>query len=495
MRRFEPACGRGNPWGIRGFDQIRLKRRATHPRLPLSRQAGRRATGIRQTSAMPSFSATTGGATPGAVAGRSVGIVEPQVAQFTEPLVLASGRWLDRYELAYETYGTLNADASNAVLICHALNASHHVAGYYAGDEDNVGWWDNMIGPGKPLDTDRFFVVGVNNLGSCFGSTGPLSINPDHRARVGRRLSARHRGGLGRRAGAARRPARHRPVRRRHGRQPGRHAGAVVGDPLSAAHPPRAGHRRRAQPVGAEHRVQRGRAAGDHDRPRLPRRALRRAGHAAAARPADRADDRAHHVPVRPADGGEIRAHAARRPQVLVRAGVPDRVVPALPGREVRRIFRRQHVPAHHQGARLFRPGAGQRRRSRARAVIRRMQVPRRVVHHRLALPAGAVARDREGAGRPAARRVVRGNPGAARARCVPARRSAVPRAGAHVFRKRRLRRRLFDVSLRQRRQAAGRRARAAGASAPISRRSPAGSSPARRCSTWVAATAACSRT
>jgi homoserine O-acetyltransferase len=128
---------------------------------------------------MPSFSTTTGGATPGAAAGRSVGIVEPQVAQFTEPLVLSSGRWLDRYELAYETYGKLNADASNAVLICHALNASHHVAGYYAGDEDNVGWWDNMIGPGKPLDTDRFFVVGVNNLGSCFGSTGPLSIDPN----------------------------------------------------------------------------------------------------------------------------------------------------------------------------------------------------------------------------------------------------------------------------------------------------------------------------
>jgi len=130
---------------------------------------------------MPSFSATTGGtdATSAAAhAGRSVGVVTPRVARFDEPLVLACGRSLPAFELAYETYGTLNADCSNAVLICHALNASHHVAGFYADDPDNVGWWDNMIGPGKPLDTERFFVIGVNNLGSCFGSTGPLSVNP-----------------------------------------------------------------------------------------------------------------------------------------------------------------------------------------------------------------------------------------------------------------------------------------------------------------------------
>jgi homoserine O-acetyltransferase len=130
---------------------------------------------------MPSFAATTGGAdsAPGAArAGRSVGAVEPRLARFAEPLPLACGTVLPAFELAYETYGTLNAERSNAVLVCHALNASHHVAGFYADDPDNVGWWDNMIGPGKPLDTERFFVIGVNNLGSCFGSTGPLSINP-----------------------------------------------------------------------------------------------------------------------------------------------------------------------------------------------------------------------------------------------------------------------------------------------------------------------------
>jgi homoserine O-acetyltransferase len=129
---------------------------------------------------MPSFSATTGGAAASATPDQhSVGAVEAQVASFTEPMQLACGRWLPRFDLAYETYGRLNRDASNAVLVCHALNASHHVAGYYADDPENIGWWDNIIGPGKPLDTNRFFVIGVNNLGSCFGSTGPLSRNPD----------------------------------------------------------------------------------------------------------------------------------------------------------------------------------------------------------------------------------------------------------------------------------------------------------------------------
>ena len=110
-------------------------------------------------------------------------IVTPQTFRFTEPLPLRSGATLPAYELVVETYGTLNADRSNAVLICHALNASHHVAGRHADEQGkpiprSEGWWDNMIGPGKPVDTDRFFVIGVNNLGSCFGSTGPTHTNP-----------------------------------------------------------------------------------------------------------------------------------------------------------------------------------------------------------------------------------------------------------------------------------------------------------------------------
>jgi len=108
----------------------------------------------------------------------SVGTVTAQTHQFTAPLPLQSGASIADYTLMFETYGQLNADKSNAVLICHALNASHHVAGIAADDATNVGWWDNMIGPGKPLDTNHFFVIGVNNLGSCFGSTGPMHTNP-----------------------------------------------------------------------------------------------------------------------------------------------------------------------------------------------------------------------------------------------------------------------------------------------------------------------------
>jgi homoserine O-acetyltransferase/O-succinyltransferase len=108
---------------------------------------------------------------------RSVGAVQPQRAGFLEPLILKAGKTLASYELVYETYGELNAARSNAVLVCHALSGSHHVAGYYADDPKKVGWWDNLVGPGKPLDTDRFFVIGVNNIGGCHGSTGPASID------------------------------------------------------------------------------------------------------------------------------------------------------------------------------------------------------------------------------------------------------------------------------------------------------------------------------
>jgi homoserine O-acetyltransferase len=108
----------------------------------------------------------------------SLGVVKPEILHFAEPLSLQSGASIADYNLVVETYGQLNAKKNNAVLICHALNASHHVAGISADDPENIGWWDNMVGPGKPVDTNKFFVIGVNNLGSCFGSTGPMSINP-----------------------------------------------------------------------------------------------------------------------------------------------------------------------------------------------------------------------------------------------------------------------------------------------------------------------------
>ena len=108
----------------------------------------------------------------------SVGIVTPQVARFDEPLGLTCGRVLASYQLVYESYGELNPQRSNAVLICHALSGNHHAAGYHSADDRKPGWWDECIGPGKPIDTSRFFVVCLNNLGGCHGSTGPSSINP-----------------------------------------------------------------------------------------------------------------------------------------------------------------------------------------------------------------------------------------------------------------------------------------------------------------------------
>lgn len=107
-----------------------------------------------------------------------VGAVLPQRAHFAEPLSLRSGATLPAYDIVYETYGELNAARSNAILVCHALSGTHHVAGHYADNPGNLGWWDNIVGPGKPLDTNRFFVIGVNNLGGCHGSTGPSTTNP-----------------------------------------------------------------------------------------------------------------------------------------------------------------------------------------------------------------------------------------------------------------------------------------------------------------------------
>lgn len=109
----------------------------------------------------------------------SAGLVEPQVARFEEPIMLASGRQLAPYEIVYETYGTLNEERTNAVLICHALSGHHHAAGYHTPEDKKPGWWDDFIGPGKPVDTSQFFVVSLNNLGGCHGSTGPASINPE----------------------------------------------------------------------------------------------------------------------------------------------------------------------------------------------------------------------------------------------------------------------------------------------------------------------------
>ena len=115
---------------------------------------------------------------PSVIPEDSVGLVTPELLHFNEPLALACGRTLPAYDLMVETYGELNASRSNAVLICHALSGHHHAAGYHSLDDRKPGWWDSCIGPGKPIDTRKFFVVALNNLGGCNGSTGPSSPNP-----------------------------------------------------------------------------------------------------------------------------------------------------------------------------------------------------------------------------------------------------------------------------------------------------------------------------
>ena len=115
----------------------------------------------------------------------SVGIVTPQSLKLPDPVRLASGRELQNVQLVYETYGELNEAKSNAVLICHALSGDHHAAGYHSMDDRKAGWWDYYIGPGKPIDTNRFHVVCMNNIGGCGGSTGPTSTNPGYRSTMG----------------------------------------------------------------------------------------------------------------------------------------------------------------------------------------------------------------------------------------------------------------------------------------------------------------------
>ena len=116
---------------------------------------------------------------PDSIPTNSVGLVTPQVYKFDEPLTLRSGKVLPEYELVVETYGKLNREKTNAVLICHALSGDHHAAGYHSENDSKPGWWDSCIGPGKAIDTNLFHVVSLNNLGGCAGSTGPASINPE----------------------------------------------------------------------------------------------------------------------------------------------------------------------------------------------------------------------------------------------------------------------------------------------------------------------------
>ena len=217
----------------------------------------------------------------------SVGLVAPQRAHFPEGLALACGRRLQEFELVYETYGELNADGSNAVLICHALSGHHHAAGYHAANDRKPGWWDVCIGPGKPIDTNHFHVVSLNNIGGCHGSTGPLSRNPETAQAYGPEFP---------------------PIRV----QPWRHAGHALGAGVSGSPETLCCHRRGVETQRTEHRVQRNCASGDLFRPRLPQRALSRFRCAPPPGPGDRAHGGTHHLSVGSRDGGPIRARSSQ---------------------------------------------------------------------------------------------------------------------------------------------------------------------------------------
>ena len=253
----------------------------------------------------------------------SLGDVLPQSMHFAAPLPLASGAALPTTPSPTRPTAALNAARSNAVLVCHALNASHHVAGIYAGEAKSEGWWDNLVGPGKPLDTDRFFVIGVNNPGSCFGSTGPTSPNPDPAAN-GRAYGsdfpvvtvedwvdaqARLVDALG--IDAARRGAR---------RQPRRHAGAGLVAALSRSACASASRSRPRPNLSAQNiafnEVARRAIVTDPD---FHGGHYARARRRAQARPDGGADDRPHHLPLRRLDGGQVRPRHCSAPRSATR--------------------------------------------------------------------------------------------------------------------------------------------------------------------------------
>ncbi len=327
---------------------------------------------------------------------RSVGAVTPQRARFAEPLALACGRTLADYELVYETYGTLNAARSNAILVCHALNASHHVAGFYADEPENVGWWDNMIGPGKPVDTDRFFVIGVNNLGGCFGSTGPASIDPQTGRPWGADFplvtvedwvaaQARLADRLGIRQFAA---------------VMGGSLGAMQALAWTTLFPERLRH---ALVIAC-----------------APNLSAQNIAFNEVARQAILTDPDFH--------GGHFDA-AGTKPRRGLRVARMIGHITYLSDEQMEEKFGRALRAGikHHQGPRLFRSCACDRRRPEARTRPGTLPLPGRRVLDRLAVLAGPVARDRQGAGRQRPRGCLRRDRGAARSRRLPARCSALP--------------------------------------------------------------------
>ena len=352
----------------------------------------------------------------------------------SRPLRLASGRELAPYRIAYKTYGTLNADKSNAVLVPHALTGDQYVASPHP-VTGKPGWWETMVGPGKPIDTDRFFVICPNILGGCMGSTGPASINPSDRQALGRGFSRHHHRRHGGCAGAAHRPSRHRHAVLRDRRLDGRHAGAAVGGALQGAGVRGGADRDRGVALLAEHRLPRGRPAGRDGRSELGRRPLSGARQGAAQRSRRGAHGRAYHLSLRGGAAAQVRALPAgpRRQELLLQRRLPGGELPAPPGLDLRRPLRRQQLSLHHAGDGLFRPRRRARRRAGQRLQGHQDALLRGLLHLGLALSHAREPRDRAGAERGGRQRELRRDRVRQGPRRLPARRAGAVRHRARL--------------------------------------------------------------
>ena len=234
-----------------------------------------------------------------------------------QPLKLDCGIDLAPFQIAYKTYGELNAERSNAILVCHALTGDQHVANVHP-VTGKPGWWETMVGPGRPLDTDRYFIICPNVIGGCMGSTGPASTNPGHRQSMGTGFSGHHHSRHGACAGHADRSPRHRDPVLRGRRLDGRHAGAAMDGGLSETGVLGAGGGVQHPALGAEHRVPRARPAGRDGRPGLASRPLFRARQpiriaASASRGWPRISPICRTPPCTASSGGGCRTASCRR--------------------------------------------------------------------------------------------------------------------------------------------------------------------------------------
>ena len=344
-----------------------------------------------------------------------------------KPLRLDAGIDFSPLQIAYQTYGTLNDERSNAVLVCHALTGDQHVVNRHP-VTGKPGWWETMVGPGRPIDTERYFVICPNVVGGCMGSSGPASTNPATgmpwgldfpvitvRDMVRAQAMLLDHLGIDFVVRGRRRLAR-------------RHAGAAMGGELSGARIRGAADRGGDATFGAEHRLPRGRPSGGDGRSRLARRALFRRGHQSAARARGRAHGRAHYLSVGRGAASQIRPPlpGPRQSDVLLRCRFPGRILSAPSGLQLRRALRRQFLSLSDARDGLFRSRRRLRRRGGESVSRHADAFLRHLVHQRLAVPDVGIARHRACAQRRRRARIVRRDHHRQGSRRFPARRAGI---------------------------------------------------------------------